>query len=58
MVAHQLKARDITDPRVLAAMGKVPRHRFVPDYLAPLAYGDHPLPIGGGRPSPSLTSSP
>jgi len=49
MVAHQLKARDITDPRVLAAMGKVPRHRFVPDYLAPLAYGDHPLPIGQGQ---------
>ena len=49
MVARQLKARDITDPRVLAAMGKVPRHRFVPDYLAPLAYGDHPLPIGQGQ---------
>ena len=49
MVAHQLKARDITDPRVLAAMGKVPRHRFVPDYLTTLAYGDHPLPIGGGQ---------
>ena len=49
MVARQLKARDITDPRVLAAMGKVPRHRLVPDYLAPLAYGDHPLPIGGGQ---------
>jgi len=49
MVAHQLKTRDITDPRVLAAMGKVPRHRFVPAYLAPLAYGDHPLPIGQGQ---------
>jgi protein-L-isoaspartate(D-aspartate) O-methyltransferase len=49
MVAHQLKARDITDPRVLAAMGKVPRHLFVPPDLAPLAYGDHPLPIGGGQ---------
>jgi protein-L-isoaspartate(D-aspartate) O-methyltransferase len=49
MVAGQLKARDITDPRVLAAMGQVPRHRFVPDYLAPLAYGDQPLPIGSGQ---------
>lgn len=49
MVARQLKARDITDVRVLAAMGKVPRHRFVPEYLAPLAYGDQPLPIGGGQ---------
>jgi len=49
MVARQLKARDITDPRVLAAMGKVPRHLFVPPYLAPLAYSDQPLPIGSGQ---------
>jgi protein-L-isoaspartate(D-aspartate) O-methyltransferase len=49
MVAQQLKARDITDPRVLAAMGKVPRHRFVPDNLRSLAYEDHPLPIGSGQ---------
>ena len=46
MVAEQLKGRDITDPRVLAAMGKVPRHHFVPDDLAYQAYNDHPLPIG------------
>ena len=46
MVTLQLKHRDITDPRVLAAMGKVPRHRFVPGDLASRAYGDHPLPIG------------
>lgn len=49
MVAYQLKGRDITDSRVLAAMGKVHRHRFVPERLAPLAYGDHPLPIGSGQ---------
>jgi protein-L-isoaspartate(D-aspartate) O-methyltransferase len=49
MVAGQLQARDITDPRVLAAMGKVPRHRFVPDNLRLLAYADHPLPIGSGQ---------
>jgi protein-L-isoaspartate(D-aspartate) O-methyltransferase len=49
MVAEQLKGRDITDPRVLAAMGTVPRHRFVPDDLTPLAYNDHPLPIGSGQ---------
>jgi protein-L-isoaspartate(D-aspartate) O-methyltransferase len=49
MVAQQLKARDINDPRVLAAMGKVPRHRFVPDNLRSLAYEDHPLPIGSGQ---------
>jgi len=49
MVARQLQRRDITDPRVLVAMGKVPRHRFVPAALAAQAYGDHPLPIGEGQ---------
>ena len=46
MVARQLQRRDITDPRVLIAMGTVPRHRFVPEALASRAYGDYPLPIG------------
>jgi protein-L-isoaspartate(D-aspartate) O-methyltransferase len=46
MVEQQLMARDITDGRVLAAMGRVPRHRFVSAALASRAYADHPLPIG------------
>jgi protein-L-isoaspartate(D-aspartate) O-methyltransferase len=46
MVARQLQRRDITDPRVLIAMGTVPRHRFVPAAQVPRAYGDYPLPIG------------
>ena len=46
MVARQLQRRDITDPRVLIAMGTVPRHRFVPEAMVSLAYGDYPLPIG------------
>jgi len=49
MVARQLQRRDITDPRVLIAMGKVPRHRFIPETLVSQAYGDHPLPIGSGQ---------
>ena len=49
MVAQQLTARDITDSRVLAAMAKVPRERFVPARLAPQAYDDNPLPIGSGQ---------
>jgi len=49
MVARQLQRRDITDPRVLVAMGKVPRHCFVPPAMASYAYGDHPLPIGEGQ---------
>lgn len=48
MVAEQLVAagRDITNARVLAAMGKVPRHEFVPERLRHEAYQDFPLPIG------------
>lgn len=49
MVAEQIRGRDVVDPRVLAAMRKVPRHRFVPDRLLPEAYDDHPLPIGEGQ---------
>ena len=46
MVHEQLEARGIHDPRVLAAMRKVPRDEFVPASLAPWAYEDAPLPIG------------
>lgn len=49
MVDEQLKARAITDERVLAAMGKVPRHRFVPEDFQHEAYSDGPLPIGQGQ---------
>ena len=44
-----MESRDISDPRVLAAMRKVPRHRFVPAAVARDAYEDHPLPIAGGQ---------
>ena len=46
MVEQQLRGRDIRDPRVLEAMRKVPRHRFVPENVRARAYGDYPLPIG------------
>ena len=49
MVAEQLVIRGISDPHVLAAMGAVPRHRFVPPELIPRAYHDGPLPIGQGQ---------
>jgi len=49
MVREQLEARDITDPAVLAAMRKVPRHLFVEEALRAQAYEDHPLPIGHGQ---------
>lgn len=46
MVRRQLEARGITDSRVLDAMGRIPRHAFVPPELAAQAYDDAPLPIG------------
>jgi protein-L-isoaspartate(D-aspartate) O-methyltransferase len=49
MVERDLKARGISDESVLAAMGKVERHLFVPGFLRGSAYGDHPLPIGEGQ---------
>ena len=46
MVERQLAARGIGNPHVLAAMGEVPRERFVPERLREFAYEDGPLPIG------------
>jgi protein-L-isoaspartate(D-aspartate) O-methyltransferase len=46
MVDEQLVARGIKDPRVLSAMGRVPRHLFIEEALRDRAYGDHALPIG------------
>jgi protein-L-isoaspartate(D-aspartate) O-methyltransferase len=51
MVSEQLASwdRGITNARVLAVMGKVPRHEFVPVHLRGDAYDDCPLPIGFGQ---------
>jgi protein-L-isoaspartate(D-aspartate) O-methyltransferase len=49
MVASQLAARGIGDPRVLDAMRTVPREAFVPEHLQESAYLDSPLPIGRGQ---------
>jgi len=46
MVRRQIQGRGVTDPKVLAAMSKVPRHLFVSEALRDQAYGDFPLPIG------------
>ena len=45
MVAQQIEARGITDPRVLAAMREVPREDFVSPGWREEAYHDGPLPI-------------
>ena len=46
MVTEQVTRRGVRDARVLRAMGKVLRHRFVDEALSGRAYGDYPLPIG------------
>jgi protein-L-isoaspartate(D-aspartate) O-methyltransferase len=46
MVAEQIAGRDVRDPRVLDALRRVPRHRFVPLPWRLAAYADQPLPIG------------
>ena len=49
MVADQIRARGVSDPRVLSAITRVPRERFIPDDLRHAAHADRPLPIGYGQ---------
>jgi protein-L-isoaspartate(D-aspartate) O-methyltransferase len=49
MVESQLRPNRVTDPAIVAAMGTVPRERFVPETLADVAYIDEDLPLGGDR---------
>jgi protein-L-isoaspartate(D-aspartate) O-methyltransferase len=49
MVMHQILRRGIGDKRVMDAMAKIPRHRFVDESQRDRAYNDHPLPIGEGQ---------
>lgn len=49
MVDNQLRTSNVTDRRLLAAMGEVPREAFLPAERAALAYADVVHPLGGGR---------
>jgi protein-L-isoaspartate(D-aspartate) O-methyltransferase len=49
MVEAQIRPADVSDPRVLAAIGAVPREAFVPRASAALAYADVPVPVAPGR---------
>lgn len=49
MVRRQIEARGVRDARVLEAMLKVPRHRFMPESQRAHAYDDRPLPIAQGQ---------
>lgn len=48
MVAAQIRARGITDDKILEVMKKIPRHEFIPEKMRNIhnPYGDHPVPIG------------
>jgi protein-L-isoaspartate(D-aspartate) O-methyltransferase len=48
-MVERLRQRGITQPEVLAAMEKVPRHLFVPESVRAQAYADEVLPLGSGR---------
>ncbi len=49
MVREQIEARGVHDPRVLEAMRRVPRERFVDPTQMERAFDDRPLPIGHGQ---------
>jgi protein-L-isoaspartate(D-aspartate) O-methyltransferase len=49
MLDAQVRANDVTDPRIQAAMGAIARERFVPGARAALAYADVPVQIAPQR---------
>ncbi len=49
MVDGQLRPTKVTDRRILDAMRRIPREAYVPAQIAPMAYIDQDLPLGGGR---------
>ena len=49
MVDSQLRPNKVSDPRILDAMRRLPRERFLPATLRALAYADDNVPLGRGR---------
>jgi protein-L-isoaspartate(D-aspartate) O-methyltransferase len=49
MVDSQIRPNRVTDPRILAAMRRLPRERFLPANVWALAYSDEDIPLGNGR---------
>lgn len=56
MVESQIRPSDVTDRRILRAMGLVRRENFLPGALAPLAYMDEAVPLDAGAPSASMAA--
>lgn len=58
MVVSQLRPNGVTDTRLLAAMGSVPREDFVPEARRAVAYADRPVPLSDGRAlNPPMTTA-
>jgi len=49
MIENQIRAYGINDPKILSAMSKVPRHKFVPPDMQKYAYRDAAVGIGYGQ---------
>ncbi len=49
MVDSQIRPNRVSDLRITGAMRRLPRERFLPAALAPLAYADEDVPLGNGR---------
>jgi protein-L-isoaspartate(D-aspartate) O-methyltransferase len=49
MVQEQIAGRGVKNAAVLAAMRRVPRHKFMPEAVRRFAYDDRPVPIGMGQ---------
>ena len=49
MVDSQIRPNRVTDPRILSAMRRLPRERFLPSNVTSLAYADEDVPLGKGR---------
>nr|ART36791.1 D432 [uncultured bacterium] len=49
MLESQLRSAAVTEPRLIAAMGSIPRERFLPEKARALAYGEQALSIAPGR---------
>jgi protein-L-isoaspartate(D-aspartate) O-methyltransferase len=49
MVDSQIRPNRVSDPRILSAMRRLPRERFLPANVQALAYADEDVPLGNGR---------
>jgi protein-L-isoaspartate(D-aspartate) O-methyltransferase len=49
MVDGQLRPNRVTNSQLLAAIGALPREKFLPEGLSSVAYSDEDVPLGNGR---------